>query len=108
MKKLLALLLACLLLGVTACGTAGDGSGGPAVPTELTAEDLPESCRKWFDIAANSGPAETDSQLPFAHAGRQLCGPDPAVIPDGGRDAGGLLRRRRAAGDHHGADRMER
>lgn len=70
MKKLLALLLACLLLGVTACGTAGDVAGDPAVPTELTAEDLPESCRKWFDIPANSGPAETDSQLPFAAQGQ--------------------------------------
>ena len=65
MKRLLALLLACLLLTLTACGTQAEDIV-TVEPSELTAEDLPESCRRWFDIAANSGAAETDSQLPFA------------------------------------------
>ena len=84
MKKLLALLLAGLLLGLTACGTTGDGPGDPAVPTELTAEDLPESCRLWFDISANSGPTEADSQLPFAENGHDCTSEIYGVhMPDG-------------------------
>lgn len=64
MKRLLALLLACLLLTLTACGTQAEDIV-TVEPSELTAEDLPESCRRWFDIAASSGTAEPDSQLPL-------------------------------------------
>ena len=66
MKRLLALLLACLLLVLNACGTPTEDAANPE-PSELTAEELPESCRRWFDIAASSGTAEPDSQLPFAN-----------------------------------------
>lgn len=68
MKRLLALLLACLLLVLTACGTRTEDAAN-AEPSELTAEELPESCRRWFGIAASSGTAESDSQLPFAEKG---------------------------------------
>lgn len=68
MKRLLALLLACLLLVLNACGTPTEDAANTE-PSELTAEELPESCRRWFDIAASSGTAEPDSQLPFAEKG---------------------------------------
>ena len=83
MKKRFALLMACLLLMLTACGTA-DTPNEPKEPTGLTAEDLPESCRQWFDIAANSGPAEEDSQLPFAKEGQNCTSEIYGVhMPDG-------------------------
>ena len=61
-------LLACLLLVLNACGTPTEDAANTE-PSELTAEELPESCRRWFDIAASSGTAEPDSQLPFAEKG---------------------------------------
>lgn len=64
MKRLLALLLACLLLVLNACGTPTEDAANTE-PSELTAEELPESCRRWFDIAASSGTAGPDSQLPL-------------------------------------------
>lgn len=83
MKKTFSLLMACLLLMLTACGTA-DTPNEPKEPTGLTAEDLPESCRQWFDIAANSGPAEEDSQLPFAEKGQECTSEIYGVhMPDG-------------------------
>lgn len=83
MKKALALLTACLLLILTACGTT-DTAYAPKEPIGLTAEDLPESCRQWFDIAANSGPAEAVSQLPFAEEGQNCTSEIYGVhMPDG-------------------------
>ena len=60
MKRLLALLLACLLLVLNACGTPTEDAANTE-PSELTAEELPESCRRWFDIAASSGTAHFSS-----------------------------------------------
>ena len=83
MKKALALLTACLLLILTACGTT-DTAYAPNESIGLTAEDLPESCRQWFDIAANSGPAEAVSQLPFAEKGHDCTSEIYGVhMPDG-------------------------
>ena len=46
MKRLLALLLTCfLLLALTACGTQVEDIVN-VEPSELTAEELPESCRR--------------------------------------------------------------
>ena len=83
MKRLLALLLACLLLVLTACGTRTEDAAN-AEPSELTAEELPESCRRWFDIADSSGTAEPDSKLPFAEKGHDCTSEIYGVhMPDG-------------------------
>ena len=84
MKRLLALLLTCfLLLALTACGTQVEDIVN-VEPSELTAEELPESCRRWFDIVSNSGTAETDSQLPFAERGHDCTSEIYGVhMPDG-------------------------
>lgn len=83
MKRLLALLLACLLLVMNACGTPTEDAANTE-PSELTAEELPESCRRWFDIAASSGTAEPDSQLPFAEKGHDCTSEIYGVhMPDG-------------------------
>ena len=66
MKKLSALLLSLLLL-LTACGTPGTPDDAVTLPTPndeilveegLRAEDLPEVCRLWFDLAETSGAAD--------------------------------------------------
>lgn len=83
MKRLLALLLACLLLVLNACGTPTEDAANTE-PSELTAEELPESCRRRFDIAASSGTAEPDSQLPFAEKGHDCTSEIYGVhMPDG-------------------------
>ena len=83
MKRLLALLLACLLLVMNACGTPTEDAANTE-PSELTAEELPESCRCWFDIAASSGTAEPDSQLPFAEKGHDCTSEIYGIhMPDG-------------------------
>lgn len=83
MKRLLALLLACLLLVLTACGTRTEDAAN-AEPSELTAEELPESCRRWFDIADSSGTAEPYSKLPFAEKGHDCTSEIYGVhMPDG-------------------------
>ena len=62
MKKLSALLLSLLLL-LTACGTPATPGDAVTLPTPndeilveegLHAEDLPEVCRLWFDLAETS------------------------------------------------------
>ena len=68
MKRLLALLLACLLLVLNACGTPTEDAANTE-PSELTAEELPESCRRWFDIAASSGTAHFCSSASVAASG---------------------------------------
>lgn len=84
MKRLLALWMACLLLILTACGRTGSALPDSGAAGELTAEDLPESCRQWFDIAANSGPAEGEGQWPFAEKGHDSASELYGVhMPDG-------------------------
>ncbi len=59
MKKTLSLLLSCVILLLAGCGNqAPDG--------QLRAEDLPESCRAWFDIGQTAGAAEEKTDLPVA------------------------------------------
>lgn len=74
MKKLSALLLSLLLL-LTACGTPATPGDAVTLPTPndeilveegLHAEDLPEVCRLWFDLAETSGAADKNSKLPLA------------------------------------------
>ena len=74
MKKLSALLLSLLLL-LTACGTPAKPGDAVTLPTPndeilveegLHAEDLPEVCRLWFDLAETSGAADKNSKLPLA------------------------------------------
>ena len=74
MKKLSALLLSLLLL-LTACGTPATPGDAATLPTPndeilveegLRAEDLPEVCRLWFDLAETSGAADKSSSLPLA------------------------------------------
>ena len=74
MKKLSALLLSLLLL-LTACGTPATPGAAVTLPTPndeilvdegLHAEDLPEVCRLWFDLAETSGAADKNSNLPLA------------------------------------------
>ena len=69
MKKLSALLLSLLLL-LTACGTPATPGDAVTLPTPndeilveegLRAEDLPEVCRLWFDLAETSGVADKSS-----------------------------------------------
>lgn len=69
MKKLSALLLSLLLL-LTACGTPATPGDAVTLPTPndeilveegLHAEDLPEVCRLWFDLAETSGAADKNS-----------------------------------------------
>lgn len=84
MKKILALLLACLLPVLTACGAESDAPAGNGGTKVLTAEELPESCRRWFDIAAVSGAAEGDSKLPTAENGQDSTSDIFGVhMPDG-------------------------
>ena len=120
MKRLLALLLACLLLVLNACGTPTEDAANTE-PSELTAEELPESCRRWFDIAASSGTAEPDSQLPFAEKGHDCTSEiygvhmpdgklyrfDPTGVSNRGCDGGSVLQRRREGGDQRGAAGLE-
>ena len=100
MKRLLALLLACLLLVLNACGTPTEDAANTE-PSELTAEELPESCRRWFDIAASSGTAEPDNPVPLrkgprlhqrdlrrTYAGWKLYRFDPCGVSNRGRDGG--------------------
>ena len=74
MKKLSALLLSLLLL-LTACDTPATPGDAVTLPTPndeilveegLHAEDLPEVCRLWFDLAETSGAADKNSKLPLA------------------------------------------
>lgn len=60
MKKLAALLISVVLLLVSGCGKQDSDAD------QLRAEDLPESCRGWFDIAETAGAAEENSGFPAA------------------------------------------
>ena len=92
MKKLSALLLS-LLLPLTACGTPGTPDDAVTLPTPndeilveegLHAEDLPEVCRLWFDLAETSGAADKSSSLPLAsRADEGACDYLAIRLPDG-------------------------
>lgn len=92
MKKLSALLLSLLLL-LTACGTPGTPDDAVTLPTPndeilveegLRAEDLPEVCRLWFDLAETSGAADKNSKLPLAsRADEGACDYLAVRLPDG-------------------------
>ena len=79
MKKLAALLISVVLLLVSGCGKQDSGAD------QLRAEDLPESCRGWFDIAETAGAAEENSGFPAAARAAEGAaeGGIAARLPDG-------------------------
>lgn len=79
MKKLAALLISVVLLLVSGCGKQDSDAD------QLRAEDLPESCRGWFDIAETAGAAEENSGFPaVARAAEGAAeGGIAARLPDG-------------------------
>ena len=79
MKKLAALLLSVVLLLASGCGKQDPDAD------QLRAEDLPESCRGWFDIAETAGAAEENSGLPAAARAAEGAaeGGIAARLPDG-------------------------
>lgn len=79
MKKLAALLLSAILLLASGCGKQDPDAD------RLRAEDLPESCRGWFDIAETAGAAEENSGLPAAARAAEGAaeGGIAARLPDG-------------------------
>lgn len=79
MKKLTALLISVILLLVSGCGKQDSDAD------QLRAEDLPESCRGWFDIAETAGAAEENSGFPAAARAAEGAaeGGIAARLPDG-------------------------
>lgn len=79
MKKLAALLLSAILLLASGCGKQDSDAD------QLRAEDLPESCRGWFDIAETAGAAEENSGFPAAARAAEGAAEDgiAARLPDG-------------------------
>lgn len=79
MKRLAALLISVVLLLVSGCGKQDSDAD------QLRAEDLPESCRGWFDIAETAGAAEENSGLPAAARAAEGAaeGGIAARLPDG-------------------------
>lgn len=79
MKKLAALLISVVLLLVSGCGKQDPDAD------QLQAEDLPESCRGWFDIAETAGAAEENSGFPAAARAAEGAaeGGIAARLPDG-------------------------
>lgn len=79
MKKLAALLISVVLLLVSGCGKQDSDAD------RLRAEDLPESCRGWFDIAETAGAAEENSGFPAAARAAEGAaeGGIAARLPDG-------------------------
>lgn len=79
MKKLAALLLSAILLLASGCGKQDSDAD------QLRAEDLPESCRGWFDIAETAGAAEENSGFPAAARAAEGAaeGGIAARLPDG-------------------------
>ena len=79
MKKLTALLISVVLLLVSGCGKQDPDAD------QLRAEDLPESCRGWFDIAETAGAAEENSGFPAAARAAEGAaeGGIAARLPDG-------------------------
>lgn len=79
MKKLAALLISAILLLASGCGKQDPDAD------QLRAEDLPESCRGWFDIAETAGAAEENSGFPAAARAAEGAaeGGIAARLPDG-------------------------
>lgn len=79
MKKLAALLISVVLLLVSGCGKQDSDAD------QLRAEDLPESCRGWFDIAETAGAAEENGGFPAAARAAEGAaeGGIAARLPDG-------------------------
>ena len=79
MKKLAALLISVVLLLVSGCGKQDSDAD------QLRAEDLPEGCRGWFDIAETAGAAEENSGFPAAARAAEGAaeGGIAARLPDG-------------------------
>lgn len=79
MKKLAALLISVVLLLASGCGKQDPDAD------QLWAEDLPESCRGWFDIAETAGAAEENSGFPAAARAAEGAaeGGIAARLPDG-------------------------
>lgn len=79
MKKLAALLISVVLLLVSGCGKQDPDAD------QLRAEDLPESCRGWFDIAETAGAAEENNGFPAAARAAEGAaeGGIAARLPDG-------------------------
>lgn len=79
MKKLAALLISVVLLLASGCGKQDSDAD------QLRAEDLPESCRGWFDIAETAGAAEENSGFPAAARAAEGAaeGGIAARLPDG-------------------------
>lgn len=79
MKKLAAFLISAVLLLVSGCGKQDSDAD------QLRAEDLPESCRGWFDIAETAGAAEENSGFPAAARAAEGAaeGGIAARLPDG-------------------------
>lgn len=79
MKKLAALLISVVLLLASGCGKQDPDAD------QLRAEDLPESCRGWFDIAETAGAAEENSGFPAAARAAEGAaeGGIAARLPDG-------------------------
>ena len=79
MKKLAALLISVVLLLASGCGKQDSDAD------QLRAEDLPESCRGWFDIAETAGAAEENSGFPAAARAAEGAAEDgiAARLPDG-------------------------
>ncbi len=79
MKKLAALLISVVLLLVSGCGKQDSDAD------QLRAEDLPESCRGWFDIAETAGAAEENSGFTAAARAAEGAaeGGIAARLPDG-------------------------
>lgn len=93
MKKLLCVLFALILPALTACGNtvaapAADNAATAAetsAPAEATeAEALPESCRRWYGAAAQSGAAGTNSDIPLDDRAAYYVSSDFSLrMPDG-------------------------
>lgn len=88
MKKLLCAALALCMLLLCACGETTPTTDEISTP-ELTAapvgaEALPEVCRTWYDIAANSGAAEDGREYPLAERAHEGKSATYGVrLPDG-------------------------
>lgn len=88
MKKLLCAALALCMLLLCACGettqTTDEISTPEPTAAPVGAEALPEVCRTWYDIAANSGAAEDGREYPLAERAHEGKSATYGVrLPDG-------------------------
>ena len=90
MKKLLCAALALCMLLLCACGEAAPAPEPDEISTQEPtaapdgAEALPEICRAWYDIAANSGAVEAGREYPLAERAHEGKSATYGVrLPDG-------------------------